>query len=59
MAMIAIDHADQCRPMDHIICRVCGEDFCLSLCSEARAEMYRLTPVHPACRKSEALRVAA
>lgn len=54
------DHEAQCRPQDHITCRVCGEDFCLSLCSDHRADMYRLTPVHPACREAlPVLEVAA
>jgi len=49
--VIAMDHAQECRPVDHIVCRVCGGDFCLSLCSDHRADMYRLTPIHPGCHQ--------
>ena len=40
----------QCLLSEHIFCKVCHGLICLYGCSDHRADMYRLTPVHPACR---------
>jgi len=39
-----------CLLSDHLICRKCGELLCVGGFSDHRADMYRLTPIHPSCR---------
>jgi len=39
-----------CLPSEHVTCRVCQKPICLSVLSDHRADMYRLTPIHPDCR---------
>lgn len=39
-----------CLVSEHLTCKVCNELLCVGGLSDHRADMYRLTPIHPSCR---------